>query len=723
MRKRIRKWTSLIGVMALAFVLAMGIFTPEIFADYTYTASPSCTTNGDNYWKLPPLLKLCVSVNGSLATFTVSKAEGGNFTNNGTLYLKVGSYEPSGFDRGSSSVSIGNPPVTFKENLDDPNLSYKWVGNTLEYFVRDEIDDPPNDPGSRWAWVGPLTITREFHNLPPTPPVITSCPSTVTTPDYTFNWLPSTDPDGYVSQYSYCCDSVCGTTSGTSAKCTNLTNGSHTFSVKAVDNLGATSPVASCSFNVDIPPNKRPTVSITNCPTGNVTALDYTFNWIGSDPDGYVAYYKYGLDSQPDKQTIATSYTWTNIQNGTHTFSVQAVDNLELPSDVVPCTSNVDPIVKILNCPIKPLITSSYIFKWSGNVSDYSVILDDSEVYRGAATSYEWKSLSSGDHTFKVVAHGFKPDGSKVDSPVVECKFHVNFKPTVEIKKCPTSPLTTSSYTFEWSGTDSDGSIVKYLVSKDGSIIDDIGTTTSYEWKDFINGKHTFSVQAVDDSGDIGSATCDFEVDAPPVVEIDCPKDVVGTSSYTFEWKGNVAQYYYCLDDESHCVPKTAISSSSVISYKWDDLTDGDHTFIVQIRDASGNVVVQDVCPFKVEKRPEFYFTIQLTWKDYQRVTREYDAAVWGDGWPGCGSNTDTNEYTQHIPFKQEVILSRNLLHDCRDTGSSTSYLTEGGANWVYFTTQTNLSCEGDLRLKVYARNDPDGNWTNPHYRAVQFFS
>jgi len=789
MRKRIRKWTSLIGVMALAFVLAMGIVTPEIFAAYTYTASqPNPTTEGKNFWNLPKLLELSVSISGSSATFTVKKV-GGNFTSNGKISLKVctpkclGDPMQSWVDRLDLYGKPVNKDVNVEDQqaiLNDNNLD-NWPSgssSTTDYYVLYEPIDPN---GYRWVWVGPITITRQAVNQPPTVS-ITNCQSIINGPSYTFNWI----GNGDVSMYYYGLDDSTPDipTSGTSYTWTGLVNGSsHTFYVKARDNLGLDSIVASCSFKVNSPP----TINSLNCPTSVVTTPSYPFNWIGSDPDGDSLQYYYGLETTtPDSLIITNFHTWENLSNGTHTFSVKARDKWGADSPVVICSFNVEvpPWVKILNCPTERLKASSnYTFNWIGNVSKYSVSLDSgTEIDVGAATSYQWKSLSSGEHTFVVKAYGPK------DVATAKCeKIYVNVPPTVEIKNCPTSPLTTSSHTFEWSGSDSDGTIAKYYILL-GNVKIDIGTATSYEWKDVINGTHKFSVQAQDNSGDYSTvASCEFDVnvprptvsitncpwielgkssytfnwsgtgsiskyfygldnsnpdieikdtsytwtdivngnhtfyvkaqdisgvfsdvascgifvDAPPIVEIkNCPKDTLGTSSYTFEWKGNVSQYYYCLD-ELPCV------LTSATSYKWENLTNGEHTFKVIAHDFIDSEPA--ICSFEI--RPEFNITIQLLWKDYQRVTREYDAAVWGDGWPGCGSNTDTNEYTQHIPFKQEVILSRNLLHDCRDTGSSTSYLTEGDANWVYFTTQTNLSCEGDLRLKVYAKNDPDSGF------------
>ncbi len=43
-----------------------------------------------------------------------------------------------------------------------------------------------------------------------------------------------------------------------------------------------------------------------------------------------------------------------------------------------------------------------------------------------------------------------------------------NKPPTVEITNCPSNDLTSSSYTFEWSGDDKDGSVVSYHYDLEG---------------------------------------------------------------------------------------------------------------------------------------------------------------------------------------------------------------------------------------------------------------
>ncbi len=440
MKEKIRNRTSLIGAIALAIVLATGFFTSEVFAAYTYSASPSSTSNGSSSWGTA-YLKLSVSISGSTADFKVTKIDGGTFTNNGTLYLKVGTYE-------ATAATHDQKPVLAKDNkleivLSDNLDEWPSAASSTDYYVRDEVSDAA---GPRLVWVGPITITRKEVTNEAPKVSITACPSSVlTTSSYTFKWS-GTDSDGLVSEYYYGLDDstpdirIPASLSVPSYTWTGLSSGSHTFYVKARDNSGAESTVASCSFSVNVP-NKAPTVSLTLCPSGELITSSYTFKWSGTDTDGSVSQYYYGLDdSTPDIPTSESSYTWTGLSNGSHTFYVKARDNSGAESTVASCVFNVNapankpPTVSFRNCPTSVVKTSSYTFDWIGTdpdgyISQYYYELDDpTPDIPTDGTSYTWTSLNTGSHTFYVKAR----DNSGADPYIAACRFDVDRSGTEE---------------------------------------------------------------------------------------------------------------------------------------------------------------------------------------------------------------------------------------------------------------------------------------------------
>lgn len=126
--------------------------SPETLADAdeaasAYTSSTDCTVSGGGTWGA--ILRTCVSISASgTGTFTISKADGSNFSTAGTMYLKVGTYEPWGVDNASKTISGGGIIHGFSFS----ELFGQWPGYPKEYYARWE-----SQPGG-YAWVGPITI-------------------------------------------------------------------------------------------------------------------------------------------------------------------------------------------------------------------------------------------------------------------------------------------------------------------------------------------------------------------------------------------------------------------------------------------------------------------------------------------------------------------------------------------------------------------------------------
>ncbi|MDM8523690.1 C39 family peptidase [Desulfococcaceae bacterium HSG8] len=180
------------------------------------------------------------------------------------------------------------------------------------------------------------------------------------------------------------------------------------------------------------------------------------------------------------------------------------------------------PTVEITNCP-GTLTSSSYTFEWEGDdddgyVSGYYCDMDDSTPdFHTTGTSKSYSDLSSGRHTFYVKAK----DDDGLHSAVISCSFSVDVpppptptEPTVRIMNCPSEPLTSSAYTFSWSGNDSDGHITTYYYGLDDPSPDNSTSSMSKNYSDLGNGSHVFYVKARDNDGLYSPvASCDFDVD------------------------------------------------------------------------------------------------------------------------------------------------------------------------------------------------------------------
>lgn len=154
--------------------------------------------------------------------------------------------------------------------------------------------------------------------------------------DVSFSWTAS-DPDGSVAYYLWGIDDpeTPQRTVDASASASGLPPGEHVFYVRAVDDDGASSELASRRFTVA--PNRPPSVRITTRPSSPVPPGGYVFSWTASDPDGGVAYYTWGLDdpSTPNR-TTASSVTLSDLSPGRHTLYVRAADDRGAVSPVAP---------------------------------------------------------------------------------------------------------------------------------------------------------------------------------------------------------------------------------------------------------------------------------------------------------------------------------------------------------------------------------------------------
>jgi hypothetical protein len=181
-----------------------------------------------------------------------------------------------------------------------------------------------------------------------------------------------------------------------------------------------------------------------------------------------------------------------------------------------------------------------------------------------------------------------------------------NEAPTVELTKCPSGTLNGTSFTFEWSGRDSDGSIEEFKYELDDHTPDSSTTRNSKTYYSLDEGNHTFYVKAIDNDGEASAVDfCQFEVvisnqNQNPTVQIqNCPYLPITNSFATFRWDGNdpdgsIAKYHFNLDGDS-------FQSTYGTTQSFSGLSDGSHTFLVKAEDNDGGMSMVDSCSFQVQ--------------------------------------------------------------------------------------------------------------------------
>ncbi|MDX6568951.1 MAG: large repetitive protein, partial [Gaiellales bacterium] len=173
-----------------------------------------------------------------------------------------------------------------------------------------------DDGGGVVADSAPINITYDTG-----PPIATigttpSAHSSDTTPTFSFS---SSESTGATFE--------CSTDGGTYAACSSpktlgsLSDGPHTFAVKAIDQAGnhSSSP-DSFAWNVD---TVHPTATIGTKPTSPSSDKTPGFSFSSSEPSG--ATFECSLDS-PTYSSCSSPVTLPTLADGSHTFNVKAID-------------------------------------------------------------------------------------------------------------------------------------------------------------------------------------------------------------------------------------------------------------------------------------------------------------------------------------------------------------------------------------------------------------
>ena len=189
-----------------------------------------------------------------------------------------------------------------------------------------------------------------------------------------------------------------------------LLDGSHTFQVRAIDNVGIkdASP-ASYTWVVD---TVNPTTTITGNPTNPSASTSATFTFTGADTGGSgVAGFECDLDGA-GFSTCLTGQNYSGLANSSHTFQVRSVDNAgnkdATPASFTWVVDAAAPDTTILSNPPNPANSTSATFTFSGNdgggVGVASFECDLGSGYSTCTSPKTYTSLADGSHTFRVRA-------------------------------------------------------------------------------------------------------------------------------------------------------------------------------------------------------------------------------------------------------------------------------------------------------------------------------
>jgi hypothetical protein len=355
-----------------------------------------------------------------------------------------------------------------------------------------------------------------------------------------------------------------------------LSEGQHTFGVKAVDALTNESAVTSYTWTVDTTPPPPPVITGPPNPSNSGSA---TFSFADADP---TVSFHCKLDA-PGFPTCSNPKTFTGLADGTHALSAIAVDAAGNESSVSSYTWAIDtkPPAQptIVSGPPNPSGTNDAQFAFSDPEAGvgYRCQLDGGN-FASCPNPQTYLGLADGTHTVVV---GAVDAAGNVSDPTPPYSWLIDtVRPVVTLTDKPASVTNRTSGTFSFS-SNKPGST--FACALEGGVYS--ACTSPVLLTDLVDGPQTFSVRA-SLLGNTGPATTyDWTVDtlAPDTSVASGPpaEATSGSASFTFT-SSETGSTFVCSLDAAGFAPCTSPKT-------YEGLGDGNHRFRAQAVDVAGN--------------------------------------------------------------------------------------------------------------------------------------
>ena len=426
-------------------------------------------------------------------------------------------------------------------------------------------------------------------NFDPTPGTYSWTVDTIP-PETTITFQPSNPSNSSSATFEFTCDEGNCTfeckldtepySSCTSPKTyTNLSEGSHTFYVRAIDTLGNLDPTsASYSWTVDtISPETTITLYPPNPSTSPSAVFEFTCN------EGSCTF-ECKLDSGI-YSSCSSPKVYTELAEGSHTFYVRAKDlagNVDQSPATYSWTIDTPPDTTITSYPPNPSNSSSAAFEFTCNEASctFECKIDDG-IYSSCSSPKTYTNLSEGSHTFYVRA--VDSAGNPDPTPASYSWTIDTVSPDTTITSYPSNPTNSSSAAFEFTCNEAS---CTFECKIDGGTYSSCSSPKTYSG--LSNGSHTFYVRAKDSAGNVDStpASYSWTIDtvSPDTTITSYPQNPTNSTYATFEF----------ICDEGNCTFECKLDNETYFSCTspkiYSALSEGSHTFYVRAKDAAGNV-------------------------------------------------------------------------------------------------------------------------------------
>ena len=562
------------------------------------TTSPAVNAGG-------PLTRLTAGVNNSAGTLTVTDASsvGSNMDLFAPFIIQVDSEEMSVFPLTYSSntsigISRGYGGTTPNAHLVNAGVQLAFDQRGINRMVAGQTD------------IGAVQDAVNVVVVPPTVAIAIEPPaiSNNNAPTFAFTGTDPVTPTPLLF-YQVKIDGGAFKVVSNPDTLAPLAEGTHTLTVKSEDQAGNLSAPLSYTWQIDLTP---PQVQITQNPDPFAASTSATFGFIGNDLVTPTDLLEYQVSLNGSQFTIATSpLNYTGLPEGSNTFQVEAIDqagNVSTPKSYTWIVDVTPPTATITSKPNTFTNVTSAIFGFSGsdNLSPVGTLAFmvnvDNAGFVSAISPFALSGLSIGPHSFQV--EDMDQAGNVSASAIFNWTIDQT-PPMVTISQGPDLLTTSTSAQFIFSAFDLVSS-QSQLVIKDK--LDNAAfaiATSPASYQNLSSGSHTFTVEAFDQAGNVGTASYTWTVDAiDPTASINQePAPVVNVRTATFGFTGfdNLTQTAQLVFEVSINGSTFAPATSPVT---FSGLPDGSNTFAVEAIDLAGNVGAPASYMWTIDAKP-----------------------------------------------------------------------------------------------------------------------
>src|SRR6266545_3554638 len=325
--------------------------------------------------------------------------------------------------------------------------------------------------------------------------------------------------------------------------------------------------------------DQTPTPVITSKPLPSTKSKTATFAFTDTD---LAATFECMLDGNAFSVCLSPK-TYSSLQDGTHTFSVRAIDqtSTEPASESASYTWTIDTVAPpppAIQGPPNPTNSTSATFVFSDSEAGvtFGCRLDGSGFPPCASPTSFAGPLADGEHTLRAKA----VDAAGNESAVSSYTWTIDtVAPAVPSIGTHAAVVSTASTTFTFSSAGASG----FQCRVDAAAF--VACVSGASFGPFADGLHTFFVRAVDAVGNASAAASvqwTIDTGAPAVPAIGAHAALVSTASTTFTFSSAGASGFQCRVD-------AAAFAACASGASFGPFADGLHTFFVRAVDAAGN--------------------------------------------------------------------------------------------------------------------------------------